>query len=134
MPAQSARQLPAAPLRNLKVETPSLRIPKADEFTCEQALEMAAEIFDESCIRAGLNNKFIAQHLGVSDSLVARWRLPHTKDRATVAQMLRLPGFFLLALHKVLGQRFGARKAAMAALLDAVADLAAADDEQERTG
>lgn len=131
MASESARALPDLPLRNLTLKASLLQIPKQVPVSAENAQEVTGELFDMACIRAGLSNKEIAATLGVSDSLVARWRRPEARERATVTQMVQLGPLFLLAYHKVFGFRFGARRAALLSLVEAVADLAACEDEEQ---
>jgi hypothetical protein len=98
----------------------------------------STQIFDASCIRAGLSNDDIADVALVHKSAVSKWRSEHYTDSPNFTQMVRLARkfpLFSIALHRVLGMRYGMRRSAMRSLLEAVADLAVfEDDEQERTG
>jgi transcriptional regulator with XRE-family HTH domain len=132
MALESARTLPALQLNkvSLKADLRNNNSPPLS-LTVAQAGALVASVVDEAAIRAGLSNDDLASLCGVSKSLVSRWRSPHYKERPSLAQLFLLPLTFQHALHKVLGFRFGVRRAAMAALLDAVADLATCEDEEQ---
>jgi hypothetical protein len=96
----------------------------------------AALIFDEALRSARdlrgkvapITSQEISHLLGVSESLVNRWRSPHYRESPSWTQMLRLPVSFHWALLKTLSRRFGFRQLALRQLLDAVGDVAVAGE------
>lgn len=129
----SARAHQELPRRSSALKVGLRRISASVDQSLD-AVQVASELFDEACIRAGLTNDFISQELEVNDGLVSKWRKPHHKELPNIGQLIRLGPVFMNAMSKVIGFRFGARRAAMVALLSAVADLAVCEDEQERVG
>jgi len=90
--------------------------------------QLAARVLDEAFRTAGLDNKEIAHLCGISVSLVDKWRRTDQRGCPSVAQMLRLPPAFPVALHRVLNRRYGFGRAALGRALDALGDLAFAGD------
>lgn len=107
---------PSEPLRNV--------ISQDVDLTSEQADVIAAQLFDEALKNARIPSSFVAAHLGVSESLVSRWRSPNYREQPSFAQMLRLPFSFQLGLHRAMNARFGFGRAALRDLLDAAGLLA----------
>lgn len=99
------------------------------ELSAAQAETLAAEVFDEALIRAGIGTEEAALIVGVSKSLVSRWRSDSYREQPSYAQLLRLPAHFQYAMHKVANQRFGFGRAALLDLLDAAGQLAVAVGE-----
>lgn len=85
---------------------------------------LAAELFDQACRAAGLENKDVAHLCGVSVSLVEKWRQKDTRGCPSFLQMLLLPPGFHVALHRAMNAQFGFGRAALLDLLDAVGRLA----------
>lgn len=132
----SARALPSGELKRVALKA---TLPNKVSDPLKDSANEGTSIFDESCIRAGMtNNDDIAEAAIVHKSAVSKWRSEHYTDTPNLTQLVRLARrfpLFAVALHRVLGQRFGARRTAMRSLLEAVADLATCfEDEQERTG
>ena len=94
--------------------------------TAEQADDssrIAAELFDAAVVASKLRNPEIAHLIGVSESLVQKWRSAETRECPSFVQMLRLPPAFHIELHRAMNKRFGFGRAALNRLLDAVSDL-----------
>lgn len=91
--------------------------------------QLAVELLNAAFEAARLDNKEIAHLCGVSVSLVEKWRSTDARGCPSLAQMLRLPPTFHLALHRALNKRFGFGRAALARLIGAAEDLALAVGE-----
>lgn len=102
--------------------------PETPRTNCSQDPQVeAAQRFDEALTRAGLSSKEVATVLGVSDSLVNRWRSPNYRETPSFIQVccLEMQSFsFALALHRVNSRRHGFGRAALSRLLEAAGDLA----------
>lgn len=118
--------LPPATVQNLSpLETSRKKVSATDLQAISEADRLAAELFDAALTHARISSTFVAVHLGVSESLVSRWRSPNYREQPSFSQMLRLPFSFQLGLHKAMNQRFGFGAAALRELLDAVGLVAA---------
>jgi hypothetical protein len=73
---------------------------------------------------APITSKEAADLVGVSVSLVDRWRSPNYREAPSLTQLLRLPPSFHLELHRAMNRRFGFGRQLLRRLLDAVGDLA----------
>jgi hypothetical protein len=85
---------------------------------------VAAKLFDEALSAAGLDSKVVAHLVGVSISLVDKWRSPNEERSPSLAQLLSLPFAFHLELHRAMNRHFGFGRAALRRLIDAVGELA----------
>jgi len=94
-----------------------------------QSSELAARWFDEALTRAGLESKEVAHLLGVSVSLVDKWRSTNEQRCPSFVQMLCLPPRFHFELHRVMNRHFGFGRAALARVIEAAGDLAAVEVE-----
>lgn len=100
------------------------------ELTREQAEKLAADVFDEALIRAGIGTEEAGLIIGVSKATVSKWRSEHYQEQPTLAHLLRLPSTFQYAMHKVASRRFGFGRAALLLLLEAAEDVAVELDEK----
>jgi transcriptional regulator with XRE-family HTH domain len=135
---KSQLNLPPALLTNSSQEqdarTNSSREPAARTNCSEEAERLAALFFDEGLREAKdlagapapISSKEVASLLGVSESMVNRWRSTNYREGPSFTQMLRLPLSFHLALHRAMNRRFGFGRHALRRVLDAVGDLALA--------
>lgn len=107
-------------LRNSENGDPAVRNAEDDRYA------VSAELFDAALNdpRANLTNKEVAHLVGVSESLVQKWRTPSARTCPSFVQLLRLPPAFHLALHRSMNRRFGFGRAALVDLLEAVGSLA----------
>lgn len=61
----------------------------------DEAIAAAAALFDEALKRSGLdNNKDVAALIGVSQSLVDKWRRPNEPASPSLVHMMKLPATF----------------------------------------
>lgn len=61
-----------------------------ERLTQEEADDLSARLLNDAIEGARLTNGDIAFILGISESLVRKMRSPHTRERMSHAQMLRL--------------------------------------------
>lgn len=85
---------------------------------------ISAALIDDTMTRARLTNQEVAYVVGVSESLVQKWRSADARACPSFAQLLRLPPTFHLELLKTMNGRFGFGRALLRAALDALADVA----------
>src|SRR4051812_41977427 len=71
----------------------------------DEATRVASELFDLACAAARLQSKEIAAICGVSRSLADKWRSVDARECPSLAQLLKLPITFQLALHRAMNQR-----------------------------
>lgn len=110
----------------------SLRKSDNDESTVrnsdrdDETQRLAAELFDEALNdpRCALTSDEVAFLLGVSRSLVDKWREPSAPNCPSFIQLLRLPLKFQLALNRALDRRFGYGRAALGDLIAAAGSIA----------
>lgn len=128
---------PSAPFRNPEHQPGPERLGAAVLGNSEQRLAalriqehaddrhvLAASILDEAFRLANLESKEAAHLVGVSTSLVDKWRSVDERGCPSLAQLLMLPPTFHIALHRVMNRRFGFGRAALSRLLEAAGDLA----------
>jgi hypothetical protein len=96
------------------------------ECSLDQAYSTSAELFDAALTGAGLRNQDVAYLLGVSESLVRKWRSRDARVCPSDVQMLQLGLSFLWHRNKALNKRFGFGRLALTELLDAAGALAVA--------
>lgn len=122
--------LPPLPLRSSESAEPGFRNLEEPEAAFRKSEDdgyrLAACLFDTALseLRCGLTNKEVAHLVGVSVSLVEKWRSPDARACPSFAQMLRLPLSFHLALHRAQNAHFGFGRAALMDLLESAGSLA----------
>lgn len=73
---------------------------------------------------APITTKEAAALLGVSESLVTRWRSPHHRETPSLVQFMRLPSNFHVAWLRAMNPRVGFGQQLLRRLLDDLSDLA----------
>jgi len=136
---QSESALSRLPLRTTKQARVVLRNPtQADEARAiiqEIAQELAAHTFDDAVEGARLTNQVIAFELGISESLVGRWRNPAARESPSIVQLQQIGQMpdvgpvFLCEVNKACTRRNGLGRRVLRSLLDSVGDLAVAVGE-----
>lgn len=113
--------LPPAPLQNLSSgREPRKKVSDAPDLADVEA----AKLLDEALTAARISSTEVHLLLGVSESLISKWRSPHYRECPSFVQLLRLPVSFHLAMHRAMDRRHGFGRAAVARLLDAAGELA----------
>jgi hypothetical protein len=117
--SNSERPLPLMPLENLSRGADSRKKVSPDDSD-----RISAEIFDAALTAADIESTWVAAHLGVSESLVSRWRSPNYTEAPSFTQMLRLPVSFHWELNRATSKRFGFGRRAIAQVLEGLGMLA----------
>jgi hypothetical protein len=118
--------------RSLKadVRTKSSQAPtpagKAVEMTPNQ---IASVVFDLAAIRFGEKDEALALTLGVSRSLVSRWRSPEHREVPSLAQVMTLGPEFQRLFVKELSKFHGFGRLALLDLVESLGELASAVGE-----
>ena len=98
--------------------------------TVEMSPEMLTSVlFDQACLRFGKKNLWIATTLGVSESLVSRWRNPDHREGPSLAQVIALGEEFQRAFKKEQEKYHGWGRKALMDVIEAVGELAEAVGE-----
>lgn len=121
------QSLPPMPLANCSQVEPSRTncSPEPEPRTKDSADAEAAAIFDDALTGARITSKEVAALVGVSESLVNRWRSPNYREAPSFTQMLRLPVSFHWHLNKALNRKYGFGRQALAQVLEGLGMLAA---------
>ena len=123
MPRSIQQPLPPMELRKTEQDDPAFRTSEQDESVLRKAEREASQLFDQACEMAGLENKEIAHLLGVSVSLVEKWRSTEQRGGPSFVQMLLLPTSFHFALHKVMNRRHGYGREALREIIESLGTL-----------
>ena len=91
--------------------------------------QIASVIFDMACIRFGEKDEALAITVGVSRSMVTRWRDLDAREVPNTAQIAALGEDFNRIYGKVRNRFYGFGKRALIDLLDSVGELAEAVGE-----
>lgn len=130
LPAQHRKDLDGLPLRSSTLKAGLRQKTTQDAQTLEMTPEMlTAVVLDEAVIAAGMTNKGIAMELGISESIVARWRSPHARECPSLLQVTKLGPDFQRLMHRGFARRYGWRRKALLDLAAAMGDLAEAVNE-----
>src|SRR5688572_2719774 len=91
--------------------------------------QIESDVFDCACIRFGEKDESLALTLGVSRSLVSRWRSPEHREVPSLTQVMTLgPGFQWLFV-KELSKFHGFGRLALLDLVESLGELSAAVGE-----
>jgi hypothetical protein len=125
----------AGALRTSEGERPTL--PNGDgpspAFPKQEALDRAyatcAALFDAAMTGANLRNQDVAYLLGVSESLVRKWRSAEARVCPNHVQLEQLPLSFKWHLFKAMSNRYGFARTALLRLVDSAGLLALGVDK-----
>lgn len=114
--------------RSLRVEP--RKILKQSSEPTEMTPEMVASVvFDAAAIRFGQKNAALAITLGVSESLISRWRNPEHREVPSLVQVIALGADFQRLFVKEQSKFYGFGRKALLDLVDAVGELSVAVGE-----
>lgn len=88
--------------------------------------QIASVVFDMACIRFGEKDESLALTLGVSRSLVSRWRSPEHREVPSLAQVVALGPEFQRLFLKELSKFHGFGRLALLDLVESLGELAEA--------
>jgi DNA-binding transcriptional regulator YiaG len=120
--ANAQLNLPPGLLPNSSQPTSSRAISSQHEpvrTICSQEPEtLSAQLLHRALDDAGLTSYEVAQLVGVSESLVNRWRSPHHRECPSFVQLLKLPPSFQFQLHRALNRHYGFGRQLLVRVLD----------------
>lgn len=127
------RPLPPMPLQSVSSRRSSEE-PTKESFgggdhrtdCSKEVADPSAVLFDAALKKAGINSKWVAAHLQVSESLVSKWRSPNYSECPSRLQEARLPVSYHWAIHCVNSKHYGFAKRALAQVMEALGAMALA--------
>jgi hypothetical protein len=98
--------------------------------TCSQEPEvLSAQLLDAALKDAHITSYEVGQLVGVSESLVTRWRSPHHRECPSFVQLLKLPPSFHFELHRAMNRHYGFGRQLLARVLEDLGAVALAVGE-----
>jgi hypothetical protein len=94
---------------------------------CSQEPEtLSAHLLDRALHDAEISSYEVSQLVGVSESLVNRWRSPHHRECPSFVQLLKLPSAFHFELHRAMNRHYGFGRQLLARAIEDLGALALA--------
>jgi hypothetical protein len=97
---------------------------------CTQQPEvLSAQLLNDALEAAHITSYEVGQLVGVSESLVNRWRSPNHRECPSFVQLLKLPPSFHFQLHRAMNRHYGFGRQLLARVLDDLGAVAVAVGE-----
>lgn len=105
-----------------QLNLPPCEVRNSDNGPTDRSV-FASRVFHLSLVAAEMTNQEVAYVVGVSESLVQKWRSQNDRQVPSLAHLVQLPPRFWIEMWCLLNDRLGLRDAAVERVAAALADL-----------